>query len=93
MFIIHPISATSRCSFYYQLSSIGDFCKCHLKNWKFCLQILFPANRAANGTANNKIYNHLCFKIVMFNTLFVDFYFQSIIQLFNDSLPFTAPFC
>lgn len=25
--------------------------------------------------------------------LFADFYFQSIIQLFNDSLPFTTPFC
>ena len=37
MFIIHPISATSRCSFYCQLSSIGDFCKCHLQK----LEILF----------------------------------------------------
>lgn len=77
MFIAHPISATSRCSFYYQLSSMGDFCKCHLQNWKFCLQILFFCKRAANGTANRGWCNHLCTNTVACDILFADFRFQS----------------
>ena len=53
----------------------------------------FSANRTANGIANRDGYNYLCTNTVVYDILFADFYFQSIIQLFNDSLPFTAPFC
>ena len=51
--------------FYYQLPSIGDFCKCHLQNWKFCLQILFFCKQTANRTANRDRCNYLCFKRVV----------------------------